>query len=136
MTCSNPSVYDLQHSTYFEVFAIDSLGCRASDKILISVDKPRRVFVPTAFSPNGDFINDLLLVHGQNNSKAVLFRIYDRWGEMLYEARDFAFNDENIGWDGNFRGQPMDPGVYVWYLEVEYVDGAKESFKGNTTLIR
>ncbi len=136
LSCANPSVYDLENTHYFNVNAIDDLGCRSDDQILISVDKPRRVHVPTAFSPNGDFVNDLLLVHGQKNSTALVFRIYDRWGEMVYEAKDFAFNDPNIGWDGNFRGQPMDPGVFVWVLEVEYVDGAKEVYKGNTTLIR
>jgi len=136
MSCANPAVYSLENNHYFEVYAIDDFGCRSEDQILVSVDKPRRVHVPTAFSPNGDFVNDLLLVHGQKNSTALMFRIYDRWGEMVYEAKDFAFNDENTGWDGNFRGQPMDPGVYVWVLEVEYVDGAKEVYKGNTTLIR
>ena len=136
MSCTNPSVYNLEYSEYFEVTAIDSLGCRASDMVYIQVDKPRKVFVPTAFSPNGDFINDLLLVHGQKTSKALLFRVFDRWGEMVYEAKNFAFNDENTGWDGTFRGQEMDPGVYIWILEVEYVDGATEVYKGNTTLIR
>ncbi|MBL7828643.1 MAG: choice-of-anchor L domain-containing protein [Saprospiraceae bacterium] len=136
MDCSNPSVYNLEYANFFEIRAIDSLGCRAEDQILVSVEKPRKVFVPTAFTPNGDFVNDLLLVHGQKTSKALNFRIYDRWGEIVYEAKDFAFNDETIGWDGTFRGQPMDPGVYVWVLEVEYVDGETEVYKGNTTLIR
>ncbi len=136
MSCPNPSVYSLEHTRYFTVFAIDDLGCRSEDQILISVDKPRRVHVPTAFSPNGDLVNDLLLVHGQKNTTALVFRIYDRWGEMVYEAKDFALNDPNTGWDGNFRGQPMDPGVFIWVLEVEYVDGAREVYKGNTTLIR
>jgi gliding motility-associated-like protein len=134
--CINPSVYSLQQNHYFEAFVIDSAGCRAEDQILVTVERPRKVFVPTAFSPNGDFTNDLLLVHGQQSSRALVFRVYDRWGEMVYEARDFAFNDENTGWDGTFRGKPMDPGVYVWVLEVAYIDGVKELFKGNTTLIR
>jgi len=136
LDCLNPSVYSLQYNNYFEVFAIDSLGCRSTDQILVSVDKPRKVYVPTAFSPNGDLTNDLLLVHGQKSSKVLEFRIYDRWGEMVYEAKDFPFNDTNTGWDGTFRGQPLDPGVFVWVLEVEYVDGETEVYKGNTTLIR
>ncbi len=136
LDCSNPSVYDLAVNHYFEVLATDSLGCRAEDQILISVEKPRRVFVPTAFSPNGDLSNDLLLVHGQKTSKVLVFRVYDRWGEMVYEAKDFPFNDENTGWDGTFKGQALDPGVFVWVLEVEYVDGVREVYKGDTTLIR
>lgn len=100
----------------------DSAGCRAEDQIQVSVEKPRKVFVPTGFAPNGDFTNDLLLVHGQSGSKALDFKVYDRWGELVFELKDFSFNDEHMGWDGNFRGQACEPGVYVWILEVEYVD--------------
>lgn len=136
LDCRNPSVYSLEFPNYFEVVVTDSLGCRAEDQIRVSVDKPRKVFVPTGFTPNGDFTNDLLLVHGQSSSKAADFKIYDRWGELVFQLKDFAFNDESQGWDGTFRGQPCEPGVYVWILEVEYVDGVHEVFKGNTTLIR
>lgn len=136
MDCSNPSVYSLEYNHYFQVRVTDSLGCRAEDQVLVAIEKPRKVYVPTAFTPNGDFTNDRLLVHGQKTSKALVFRVYDRWGEMVYEGKDFAFNDENTGWDGTFRGEPMDPGVYVWVLEVEYADGAREMYKGDTTLIR
>ena len=136
LDCLNPAVYNLQTNHYFGVVATDSAGCRAEDQILISIDRPRKVFVPTAFSPNGDLYNDLLLVHGQRSSKVLSFRIYDRWGEMVYEANNFAFNDDQIGWDGTFRGQPLDPAVFVWVLEVEYSDGNTDLYKGNTTLIR
>jgi len=136
LDCRNPSVYSLEFPTYFEVAVTDSLGCRATDQILVTVEKYRKVFVPTGFTPNEDFINDLLLVHGQSNSKALDFRVYDRWGELVFQLKDFAFNDDTKGWDGNFRNQPCDPGVYVWVLEVEYVDGVREVYKGNTTLIR
>jgi len=136
LDCRNPAVYSLGHPTYFEVVVTDSLGCRAQDQILVSVEKQRKVFVPTGFTPNGDFSNDLLLVHGQSNSKALDFKVFDRWGEMVFQVKDFAFNDDSMGWDGTFRNQPCDPGIYVWMLEVEYVDGVREVFKGNTTLIR
>ncbi len=136
LDCSNPSVYALEFPTYFNIVVTDSMGCQDRDQILISVEKLRKVYVPTGFTPNGDFVNDLLLVHGQNNSKVLDFKVFDRWGEMVFQLKDFAFNDEKMGWDGNFREQPCDPGVYVWILEVEYVDGVREVFKGNTTLIR
>ncbi len=136
LDCVNPSVYSLEFPTYFEVVVTDSMGCRADDQILVSVEKPRKVFVPTGFTPNADFTNDLLLVHGQSSSKALDFKVFDRWGERVFQLKDFAFNDDSMGWDGSFRGQPCEPGVYVWILEVEYVDGVREVFKGNTTLIR
>jgi gliding motility-associated-like protein len=136
MDCINPSVYNLDYQNYFEVLVTDSLGCSAEDQILVTVEKPRKVFVPTAFSPNDDLTNDRLLVHGQQTSRALNFRVFDRWGEMIYEAKNFNFNDPDVGWDGTFRDKPADPGVYVWVLEVQYVDGVVEVFRGNTTLIR
>ncbi|MCC7504513.1 MAG: hypothetical protein IT259_04390, partial [Saprospiraceae bacterium] len=59
-----------------------------------------------------------------------------RWGELVYEALDFPVNDEQRGWNGQFRGKDAQTGVYVWYVEAEYADGFVESLRGNTTLIR
>ncbi|MCC7246371.1 MAG: gliding motility-associated C-terminal domain-containing protein, partial [Saprospiraceae bacterium] len=64
------------------------------------------------------------------------FRVYDRWGERMYEDGAFKVNDTTRGWDGRFRGKDCDPGVYVWVLEVEYRDGFIEVLHGNSTLIR
>ena len=64
------------------------------------------------------------------------FRIYDRWGETVYENRNFDINDTTIGWDGTFRGEDMDTGVYVWVIEVSFEDGSTDTFSGQTTLIR
>jgi gliding motility-associated-like protein len=114
----------------------DSAGCRAEDQVRIQVLKPRKVFVPTGFSPNGDGNNDLLLLHGQSNTRVLSFALYDRWGEQVYQGRDFLLNDPAQGWDGQFQGKPCDPGVFVWVLEVEYSDGVKDLYKGNTTLVR
>jgi gliding motility-associated-like protein len=136
LDCRNPSVYNLEFPTYFEVVVTDEFGCTAQDQILVSVEKFRKVYVPTGFSPNDDFNNDRLLVHGQSGSKALDFKVFDRWGEMVFQLKDFPFNDDSQGWDGTFRGQACEPGVYVWVLEVEYIDGVREIYKGNTTLIR
>jgi len=136
MDCRNPSVYNLVFTRYFTLVVKDSAGCRANDQIRVSIEKNRKVFVPTGFSPNGDFNNDLLLVHGQTGYKALDFKVFDRWGELVFELKDFAVNDDTQGWDGTFRGQNCEVGVYVWVLEVEFNDGVREVFKGNTTLIR
>lgn len=136
LDCPDPFVDSLYYQNSFELFVVDSLGCTAEDRITILVVKPRLIFVPTGFTPNGDFLNDLLLVHGQKTARVLQFRVYDRWGELLYESGEFQVSDNATGWDGNFRGQPSDPGVYIWTLEVQYMDGVKEFFKGSTTLIR
>ncbi len=133
--CLTPTSKPMFTITY-AVHATDSAGCRASDSVLVTVVKPRFVLIPTGFTPNNDQVNDWLIVRGKEGTKVLVFRVFDRWGELLFEAKNFKVNDESTGWDGSFRGQPMTSGLYVWYLEAEYIDGAKEIYKGNTTLIR
>ena len=115
---------------------MDSVGCRAADSVKITVEKPRNIYVPTGFTPNNDRVNDKLTVRGRNGTFIDIFRVYDRWGELVYEARTFKINDENAGWNGTFKGQELMTGKFVWYIEATYIDGAKEILKGHTTLIR
>jgi gliding motility-associated-like protein len=133
--CAQTMVRTINTITY-ELYGIDERGCEAKDFITVHVDKPRAVSVPTGFTPNGDGRNDRLLVHGRHGTRVLLFQIYNRWGELVYSARDFPVNDEEAGWDGDFLGQQASSDVYVWYLEVEYIDGARDTFRGHTTLIR
>ena len=130
------TVSTTQNSITYLISAIDALGCEATTEVLVHINKERRVLVPPAFSPNNDSHNDRLLVHGKIGTLVTLFQVYDRWGELMYEARDFAINDPVTGWDGYFKGQLMNSGVFIWYVEVEYIDGVVETFKGSTTLIR
>ncbi len=136
LDCRDPFVDSLIYQNGFEIYVVDSAGCTAEDRIVVFVEKIRKVFVPTGFTPNGDFQNDKLLVHGQKEVKILDFRVFDRWGELLWEAENFDINDPITGWDGNFRDREMPAGVYVWVMEVEYKDGVKEVFKGNSTLVR
>lgn len=135
--CDAPFVNGLKYQNTFELYVVDSAGCTAEDLVVVFVEKIRKVFVPTGFSPNGDFSNDLLLVHGQKEVKILDFKVFDRWGELVFQAENFDINDATIGWDGTFRGKNMPPDVYVWTMEVEYLqDGVREVFKGHSTLIR
>jgi len=88
------------------------------------------VYVPNAFSPNGDGENEVLYVRSAIASK-VLFRVFDRWGEMIFETTDMS-----IGWDGTFRGKLVDPDTYDYYLEADCYGGEKAIIKGNVTLLR
>ena len=88
------------------------------------------VFIPNAFSPNGDGYNDVLYVRGLYIEK-VIFRIFDRWGEMVFESQDVS-----QGWDGVFRDSPLQPDVYDYYLDVTCIGGLKSIVKGNVTLMR
>ena len=133
--CKDPWV-NTQNTITYELYAVDSRGCDDTDLITIIVNKDRVVEVATGFTPNGDSTNDLLMVHGRDGTRIVVFEVYDRWGELVYQNGDFMVNDPTIGWDGSFRGKMMQGGVYIWYIEAEYIDGATELFKGQTTMIR
>ncbi|MCO6478078.1 MAG: proprotein convertase P-domain-containing protein [Phaeodactylibacter sp.] len=123
-------------SILYELYGIDEKGCEYTHKFYVYVEKNRIVAVPTGFTPNDDNTNDLLRVHGREGTTVKRFQVFDRWGELLYQAADFPINSETTGWDGTFRGQPVNGGVYIWYVVVEYEDGMEESFQGHTTLIR
>ena len=88
------------------------------------------VFVPNAFTPNGDNENDVVYVRGQNIEQ-MTFMIFDRWGELVFES-----TEQNSGWDGTFKGELVDPDVYVYHLKVTCTDGQENLIKGNITLLR
>lgn len=88
------------------------------------------IFVPNAFSPNGDGENDVLYVRGQN-LESINLKIFDRWGELVFES-----TDQGEGWDGTFRDKPLDPDVYVYHLRVICFDQQENLIKGNITLLR
>jgi len=135
--CATVWAYPVYSNTY-TVLVTDTNGCTGSASVRVDVEKPRGVYVPTGFSPNGDGNNDLLVVHGKGVQirRVKIFRVYDRWGELVYEDVDFPVNDPQRGWDGAFRGQNCQSGIYVWYAEVEYLDGFEQAVQGNTALIR
>ena len=135
LNCPDPFARPL-YTTNYELIIVDENGCTAEDMIMIVVEKDRNAYVPSGFSPNNDNINDRLVVHGKDIEKVLVFRIFDRWGELVYEISGIDANDETSGWDGTFNGLPMNPAVFVWYTEVEFIDGSVEVFKGNTTLLR
>jgi gliding motility-associated-like protein len=86
--------------------------------------------LPSAFTPNGDGINDVFRVRGFGIAK-MTFRVYNRQGLLVFESRDI-----NIGWDGTFKGIPQPMDAYAWTLDLEYFDGAKVHKSGDVTLIR
>jgi gliding motility-associated-like protein len=88
------------------------------------------IYVPNAFSPNGDNINDKMYVRGQNLG-TLEFKIFDRWGELVFQT-----TDQSVGWDGTFEGRPCDPDVYVYHLKAVCFDGQENLIKGNITLMR
>ncbi len=86
--------------------------------------------IPTAFSPNGDLNNDVYLVLGKDIEKLEL-RIYDRWGQEVFYS-----NDKMIGWDGTFKGQALNTGVYAFYVKLVMTNRQTVTKKGTITLMR
>lgn len=120
----------------YEVYAVDENGCDATDRIRVLVEKIKLAVVPTGFTPNNDGTNDVLQVHGRPGTQVLAFQVFDRWGELVYAATDFAVNTTAMGWDGRHKGQMMNPGVFIWTLTVRHEDGEIENLNGQTTLIR
>jgi len=117
---------------------VDSIsGCTQIDTMQIIVEKPRNVFIPNVFSPNGDGTNDLFFPNADNSVRLVnSFKIFDRWGEVVYEANNFDINDPTFGWDGRMNGEKMNPGVFVYMLEIQFVDDVVKFFTGDVTILR
>lgn len=139
LSCSNcptPVAYPTETTKYY-VYYTDSVGCKSADTILVTVKKViRSLNAPSAFSPNGDNQNEVFYVNGLNISNVVLFRIYNRWGELLFEQNNFKPNMPEFGWDGTYKGKLQDPGEYVYYIESFSTDRRKNILKGDFLLLR
>jgi gliding motility-associated-like protein len=135
--CLTPVASPLETSVY-QLTVRDMNGCKADAMLRIIVDRRRYIYVPSAFSPNGDGINDLLLIYVRPETvrQVKRFDVYNRWGESVYSAANFAPNDPVHGWDGLFRGQPLQPAVFAYYAEVEFIDGTVEIVRGDVTLVK
>jgi gliding motility-associated-like protein len=128
----NP-VARVDSSMTYRVEITDRNGCRneAIVTILLFLEciEPY-IFVPNAFTPNGDGLNDILYVYG-NTIDELYFAVYDRWGEKVFDT-----NRQGVGWDGTFRNQELPPDVYGYYLEARCFNGEVFFKKGNVTLLR
>lgn len=128
--CPDPILTPNGDQTY-TVVATDANGCSASDEVLISVSFTKDVFVPNAFTPNGDGNNDMFYVYGQGIQEVEL-KIHDRWGALVFET-----NDPNTGWDGNnYDGEQLNSAVFYYSLYTTFIDGDQRVQSGDITLIR
>jgi gliding motility-associated-like protein len=124
--------------TIFAV-TIERGPCSATSQLRILVRKPRPVYIPNMFSPNFDGQNDIFQVYGGRQVQQIRsFMVFNRWGETMFQASNFQPDGVGlgVGWDGTHRGKPMDPGIYTYFVEVEYIDGFVEILKGTVSLIR
>jgi gliding motility-associated-like protein len=122
----------------FWISAIAYAGdCIAIDSLLLNVEEEYTLWVPNVFSPNDDNINDWVTVFSNDELARVLeFEIFDRWGEKVFKGTDFPVNELTLGWDGVFRGQYMNPAVFVYVAKVQFRNGQVRTVSGDITLVR
>ena len=112
-------------------------GCEASDTIKIKVFcTDAQVYIPNAFSPDGDGINDILMVRGKGIVTVKSFRVFNRWGEVVFERINFPPNNPAYGWNGKIKGIEGPPDVFVYTAEVLCENGTPYTYKGNVSLIK
>ncbi len=133
-TISISPVEDQEVTLYVE----DVNGCHDSDELLITVNDVRHVYFPNVFSPNGDGANEAFqVVIGPGVEMVNEFLIYDRWGNKMYEQSNFVpSGDPSEGWNGQFNGDYVPPGVYVYMVKVTFIDGRVLDYAGDVTVLR
>ncbi|MCB0587428.1 MAG: gliding motility-associated C-terminal domain-containing protein, partial [Phaeodactylibacter sp.] len=127
-----------EESTLVRATVIDSNGCSAYDELLLILRKSRSVYIPNAFSPNGDGANDWFTVFARIDEVAEVrqLMIFNRWGEQVFSRFNFPPNELHMGWDGTLDNKKLNPAVFAYFAEVEFVDGEVVLFEGSLTLVR
>ncbi len=136
--CLAPILKKPLTNIYFTLKVVNENDCVAETFTTVEVDKRIGVYVPSKFSPNGDNINDRFIAFGDPDLvlRIKWFKIFDRWGDNVYSETDIKVNEVSRGWDGIFNNKDVNPGVFIWNCEVEFIDGTTKILKGDVTLTR
>ncbi|RYZ49733.1 MAG: gliding motility-associated C-terminal domain-containing protein, partial [Sphingobacteriales bacterium] len=127
----------IRNTGEFRVLVRTHYGCEARDTIKVKAFcHDAQVFIPNAFTPDNDGINDILMVRGTGIVSVKTFRIFNRWGEVVFERSSFPPNNPAYGWDGKVRGKVGGPDVYVYTAEVICTNGTPFFYKGNVSIIK
>ena len=126
-----------QFTTKYVVNITDRYGCTAKGEVTVRVVcTGQNFFIPNTFSPNGDGSNDVFYPRGSGLDRAKILRIFNRWGEIVFEKYDMPINAAAAGWDGTWKGKKANADVYVYQLEIYCKNGELITYNGNVTLIR
>ncbi|MDX1936889.1 MAG: gliding motility-associated C-terminal domain-containing protein, partial [Flavihumibacter sp.] len=136
VTCPNPVASPKQNTTY-KLTAVNQGGCITTDEVSIYVVCDNgNVYFPNTFSPNGDGNNDLFYPRGTGLYNIKSMRIFNRWGETIFEQRNFTANDATKAWNGNYKGQPVPNDVYIYTVEIVCENQQVLLYSGNIAIIR
>lgn len=134
--CEAPTSTPRQPITY-QVTGTNGFGCSDSASVKINlVCDEGKVFIPNTFTPNEDGTNDLFYPRGRGVKTILYFRVFDRFGQLIYERTNFQLNDKKGGWDGTFKGHRLDPAVFVYSTEMVCDNNKIFKLSGNVTLLR
>jgi gliding motility-associated-like protein len=134
--CANPAASPI-FNTEYTVSVRDANGCVSTDSILVkTVCNGLNYFLPNTFSPNGDGVNDVFYPRGTNLYNIQSLRIFNRWGQMVFERKNFPANSASDGWDGTFNGRPAPSDAYVYIVEVVCNNAQIVAIHGDVTLVR
>ncbi|HZV68058.1 MAG TPA: gliding motility-associated C-terminal domain-containing protein [Saprospiraceae bacterium] len=129
--------FSLTESTNVRVMVMDTNGCTAFASLALEVDKEISVYIPNVFSPNDDGANDTFTIFGNKELEEIEeLEIFDRWGNCVFINETFPPNQPGYGWNGIYKGQPMNPAVFAYRAVVRFTTGEERQFKGDVTLVR
>lgn len=124
------------HRTQFELMAKNEFFCTDTAIAIVRTFSSEGVYIPSAFTPNGDGKNDIFyIVSGPEVTGVKSLAVYNRWGQMVFSKQNFAANSPLYGWDGKLGGKEAPSQVYVYYVTV-VIDGKEKAYKGTVTLVR
>ncbi|MGB3078949.1 MAG: gliding motility-associated C-terminal domain-containing protein, partial [Saprospiraceae bacterium] len=135
-TCLTQPVVPIVTTTYsVSVISVD--GCKDEDALTIFLEKNTDIYVPNIFSPNGDIINDKLIISaGSDVEEISSLIIFDRWGNMVFSRDHFQANDPNNAWDGRLKGRELNSAVFAYRLIAKFKDGSQFIREGDVTLLK
>lgn len=134
--CLNPWVIPTRSANY-EVTIVDFNGCSGSDIVEVILNRQRNVYIPNAFSPNNDGINDFFqLVTGTGVNRVNYLRVFDRYGSLLYAQENFLPGGGTDGWNGEHKGRDLNMGTFVYVAEVLFQDNTTLVYRGGFNLVR
>ena len=132
--CLNP-LLSVQESIAYQLFASNTYGC--DDSLQFNVERINdQVFIPNAFTPNNDRINDFFFPRGDFIEKVIHLKIYDRKGALLFQVSNAPANMVSMGWDGTYKNQPLNSSIYIYQIAVLLKNGEELTKNGSIALIK
>jgi gliding motility-associated-like protein len=135
--CATPEALQPTQSMAYQIEITDDKGCSIRDSVNLTVLLRYPAYLPNAFSPNNDGINDTWAPQGGPALERWLYlQVYDRWGGLIFEAQNPNGQNAVLDWDGRAKNQPMPVGVYTCIMEGQFIDGTVRQFQSDVLLTR